>query len=77
MQHFLSPRVDTLEVLHLWHLDEPHERRQKLFVGLSSEGLFDYIDTLQKFHTCMSSGNHVIYKVVFVVYAVEIFFVYC
>ena len=62
MQHFLLVRVDTLEVLHLWHLDELHERSQKLFVGLSGEGLFDYIDTLQKFCTHASSGKLVTYN---------------
>ena len=36
--------VDTLAVLHLRHKDE-------LFVGLSGEVRFDYIDMLKKFRT--------------------------
>jgi len=51
----LTVRVDTLEVLHLRHKDEP-------FMGLSGDDLFDYIDALQKFRTRASSDNFVIYN---------------
>jgi hypothetical protein len=51
-----------LEVLHLWHLDELHERKKKFFIGLFGKGLFNYIDALQKFRTRASSGNSVIYN---------------
>ena len=47
---FLHVRVDTLEVLHLQHKDEP-------FVRLFGEDLFIYIDALQNFRTRTSSGN--------------------
>jgi len=47
--------VDTLAVLHLRHKDE-------LFVGLSDEVPFDYIDVLKKFRTRTPSGNPVIYN---------------
>ena len=49
-------------MLHLWNLDEPHERNKKLFMGLSGKGLFDYINAVQKFWTHASSGNSVIYN---------------
>ena len=62
MQHFLLVRVDTLEVLHLRHLDEPHERSQKVFVGLSGMDLFDHVNPLQNFRTLASSGDPMIYN---------------
>ena len=52
---FLPVRVDTLEVLHLRHKDEP-------FVRLSGEDLFIYINALQNFRTRASSGNPEIYN---------------
>ena len=57
---FLPVRVDTLEVPHLLHKDEPHVRRfSQLHCRLY---LFDYIDARQKFRIRASSGNLVIYN---------------
>ena len=47
--------VDSLEMLHLLHEDEP-------FWGHSGEDQISYINVLQKFCTRESSGNPVIYN---------------
>ena len=55
-----SIRMDTLEVPHLLHKDEPHVRRfSQLHCRLH---LFDYINARQKFLIRVSSGNLVIYN---------------
>jgi hypothetical protein len=56
----LLPRsVDTLEVLHLLHEDEPHVRRS---CNYTAGDRLHYPDALQKFRTRASSGNSVIYN---------------
>jgi hypothetical protein len=59
-QRFLPVRVDTSEVLHLEHKDEPHEKdgREQLHGTTATR-----TSTSSRFHcTCVSSGNPVIYN---------------
>jgi hypothetical protein len=56
---FFPVHVDTLEVLHLLHDDEPHMRRSH---NCSTGNRLHYPDALQKFRTRASSGNSVIYN---------------
>ena len=55
----LPVRVDTLEVLHLLHKDEPHVRR---FSQLTAGFHLHDTNALQKFRIRASSGNPVIYN---------------
>ena len=53
--------MDTSEVLHLWHLDEP---QGELLVGRGQGGDVERLhclDALHQFRNCASSGNLVIY----------------
>jgi hypothetical protein len=59
VRRFFPIRVDTLEVLHLLHEDEPHVRR---YCNYTAGDRLHYPDALQKFHTRASSGNYVTYN---------------
>jgi hypothetical protein len=59
MQRFFPVSVDTLEVLHLLHEDEPHVRRS---CNCTAADRLHYLDALQKFRTRSSSGNFMIYN---------------
>ena len=51
VQRFLPVRVDTSEVLHLEHKDEPHEgdrRMDDLITARHCYDVFDYIESLPR-----------------------------
>jgi hypothetical protein len=55
----LLVHVDTLEVLHLLHEDEPHVRRS---CNCTVGDQLHYPNALQKFRTRASTSNSVIYN---------------